>query len=128
MIGDAQVRNWGTIGGNVAHADPASDLPTVLVALDARLIVEGPEGRRRIAATDFFQGMMATSLDGRDILTAVDVPARLPGQGMAYVKFAHPRGLAICRRRRGGRGGRAGRQLHGRVRRDWRSASCRDAA
>src|SRR5712691_6749443 len=58
QIGDAQVRNCGTIGGNVAHADPASDLPTVLVALDARFTAVGPKGERTIPASDFFQGMM----------------------------------------------------------------------
>ena len=64
-IGDPQVRNCGTIGGNVAHADPASDLPTVLLALDARFAVTGSKGERTIAAGDFFQGMMTTALDAR---------------------------------------------------------------
>ena len=90
MIGDQQVRNWGTIGGNVAHADPASDLPTVLVALDARFSVDGPKGHRQVAARDFFQGMMTTALGEHDILTAIEVPARHAGQGMAYVKLVHP--------------------------------------
>jgi carbon-monoxide dehydrogenase medium subunit len=89
-IGDAQVRNCGTIGGNVAHADPASDLPTVLVALDARFIVSGSKGDRTIAASDFFRGMMTTALDASEILTAIEIPAKKAGQGMAYVKFSHP--------------------------------------
>jgi carbon-monoxide dehydrogenase medium subunit len=89
-IGDAQVRNFGTIGGNVAHADPASDLPTVLVALDARFVVAGPKGERTIAAGDFFQGMMTTALDASEILVRIEIPSKRPGQGMAYVKFAHP--------------------------------------
>jgi carbon-monoxide dehydrogenase medium subunit len=90
QIGDAQVRNLGTIGGNVAHADPASDLPTVLLALDARFIAIGPKGERTIAASDFFQGMMVTALGEHEILTAIEVAAQKKGEGMAYVKFVHP--------------------------------------
>ena len=90
QIGDAQVRNCGTIGGNVAHADPASDLPTVLSALEARFIAVGPTGERTIAAADFFEGMMATALSEQEILAAIEIPARKPGEGMAYAKFAHP--------------------------------------
>jgi carbon-monoxide dehydrogenase medium subunit len=89
-IGDAQVRNCGTIGGNVAHADPASDLPTVLAALDARFNVTGAKGERTIGAADFFQGMMSTALGADEILTSIEVPAKTAGQGMAYVKFSHP--------------------------------------
>ena len=90
QIGDPAVRNRGTIGGNVAHADPASDLPTVLAALGATFTVSGPDGERSLAAADFFQGMMATALGEHDILTAVNVPAAGGGTGSAYVKFSHP--------------------------------------
>lgn len=90
VIGDPAVRNRGTIGGNVAHADPASDLPAVLLALDARFTAVGPKGERTIAARDFFQGVMATALGEDEVLTAVVAPARQAGQGSAYVKFAHP--------------------------------------
>ena len=90
LIGDPQVRNRGTIGGNVAHADPASDLPTVLTALDARFNVSGPGGQRTVAAADFFQGFMTSDLGESEVLTSVEVPARQSGQGMAYVKFPHP--------------------------------------
>ena len=90
MIGDSQVRNAGTIGGNIAHADPASDLPAVLLALDATVHVDGPNGERTIPIDAFFQGMMTTALGSDEILTAIDVPARQAGQGMAYVKFRHP--------------------------------------
>ena len=89
-IGDAQVRNCGTIGGNVAHADPASDLPTVLVALDARFVVASSKGERTVTASEFFQGMMTTALDASEILTAIEVPSKKTGQGMAYIKFSHP--------------------------------------
>ena len=89
-IGDPAVRNRGTIGGNVAHADPASDLPTVLVALDARIVAAGPKGERTIPADRFFTGIMATSLAEDEILLAVHVPASAPGQGSSYEKFSHP--------------------------------------
>ena len=90
QVGDPAVRNRGTIGGNVAHADPASDLPAVLVALEATLSVLGPSGGREIAASDFFTGVMTTALGEKEIVAAVNVPARAAGQGSAYVKFAHP--------------------------------------
>lgn len=90
LVGDPAVRNRGTIGGNVAHADPASDLPTVLVALGAELVAVGPGGERTIAAAQFFTGMMSTALREDEILTAVLVPRAADGQASAYVKFAHP--------------------------------------
>src|SRR5262245_37120296 len=90
MVGDPAVRNRGTIGGNVAHADPASDLPTVLVALDARVLASGPGGERTIPADQFFTGIMATALAEDEILLAIHVPASSRGQGSAYEKFAHP--------------------------------------
>jgi carbon-monoxide dehydrogenase medium subunit len=90
MVGDPAVRNRGTIGGNVAHADPASDLPTVLVALDARIKASGPGGERTISADQFFTGIMATALAEDEILTAIEVPVSGRGQGSAYEKFSHP--------------------------------------
>jgi aerobic carbon-monoxide dehydrogenase medium subunit len=90
VVGDPAVRNRGTIGGNVAHADPASDLPTVLVALGARIVAVGPGGERTIDAAQFFTGIMTTALGEDEILSAVLVPAAGVGQGSAYVKFSHP--------------------------------------
>ena len=90
LVGDPAVRNRGTIGGNVAHADPASDLPTVLVALGARLVAVGTTGERTIDAADFFTGIMTTALHDDEILAAVLVPIAGPRQGSAYVKFSHP--------------------------------------
>ena len=90
VVGDPAVRNRGTIGGNIAHADPASDLPTVLVALGARIVAVGPGGERTIDARQFFTGLMATALGPNEILAAIEVPSTLAGQGSAYVKFAHP--------------------------------------
>jgi carbon-monoxide dehydrogenase medium subunit len=89
-VGDPAVRNRGTIGGNVAHADPASDLPTVLVALDARMVAAGPQGERVIPAAEFFTGIMATVLAEDEVLTAVQVPVAARGQASAYEKFSHP--------------------------------------
>jgi carbon-monoxide dehydrogenase medium subunit len=89
-VGDPAVRNRGTIGGNVAHADPASDLPTVLAALDARFIVSGGAGTTTLNASSFFKGMMTTALGDHDLLTSIEIPARESGQGAAYVKFTHP--------------------------------------
>ena len=90
LVGDPAVRNRGTIGGNIAHADPASDLPAVLVALDARLTAVGPKGTRTIPAGEFFTGVMTTALGGDEVVSEVLVPASGSGQGSAYVKFAHP--------------------------------------
>jgi len=89
-IGDPAVRNRGTIGGNIAHADPASDLPTVLVALVARFNVEGAEGKRTINADGFFQGMMTTDLKEQEILSSIEIPALSKNQKSAYAKFPHP--------------------------------------
>ena len=90
LIGDPQVRNRGTIGGSVAHAEPAADLPTALTALGASFRATGPRGQRSIAAGDFFRGVFETSLEANEILTDVIVPMRQEGEGMAYAKFPHP--------------------------------------
>jgi carbon-monoxide dehydrogenase medium subunit len=90
QIGDPAVRTRGTVGGNIAHADPASDLPPVMVALGATIHATGPAGGRSIAAADFFQGMMTTALGENELLTAVEVPVQGAGQSSAYAKFAHP--------------------------------------
>lgn len=90
-IGDMAVRNRGTIGGSVAHADPAADMPTVLTAVGATMEIAGAGGATRtVAAADFFQGMMATAIGEGEILTAVHVPAATAGSGAAYAKFVHP--------------------------------------
>ena len=73
-IGDPQVRNRGTIAGNIAHADPASDWGTVLTALDATIEVQGPNGTRTIAVGDFFQGAFTTSLAPNEVVTGIQVP------------------------------------------------------
>jgi carbon-monoxide dehydrogenase medium subunit len=88
-VGDPQVRNRGTIGGAVAHADPASDIPAVLLALDAELVVHGPAGDRTVGAGDFWKGIFESELGPQDLLTEIRVP-KLAGAGWSYQKF-HPR-------------------------------------
>ncbi len=90
LIGDPAVRNRGTVGGNVAHADPASDLPPVLTALGANIHFIGPDGARIVAASEFFEGMMTTALGETGLLTAVEVPVQAAGQSSAYAKMPHP--------------------------------------
>jgi aerobic carbon-monoxide dehydrogenase medium subunit len=85
-IGDPQVRHRGTIGGSVGHADPASDIPAVLVALDAELVVHGPAGDRTVAARDFFRGIFESALGPQDLLTEIRVP-KVGGAGWSYQKF-----------------------------------------
>jgi carbon-monoxide dehydrogenase medium subunit len=84
-VGDPQVRHRGTIGGSVAHGDPASDLPTVLLALDAELVTKGPDGERTLPASEFFTGFLETALGPREVLTHIRVP-KVRG-GSAYEKF-----------------------------------------
>jgi aerobic carbon-monoxide dehydrogenase medium subunit len=86
LIGDPQVRHRGTIGGSAAHGDPASDLPTVLTALDADLVVRGPGGERTIPAAEFFRGVFETALGPQDVLTEIRIP-KLGPAGWSYVKF-----------------------------------------
>jgi aerobic carbon-monoxide dehydrogenase medium subunit len=86
LIGDRQVRHRGTIGGSIAHGDPASDLPTVLLALDAELVVQGRDGERTVPAGRFFRGVFETALGPQDVLTEIRVP-KLGPSGWSYLKF-----------------------------------------
>ena len=85
-VGDRQVRHRGTLGGSLAHADPAGDLPTAAVALDATLVAAGPAGRRSIAARDFFTDVFTTALGPDEVLVEVRFP-RIPSWGARYEKF-----------------------------------------
>jgi carbon-monoxide dehydrogenase medium subunit len=85
-IGDPQVRHVGTIGGSVAHGDPASDMPSVLTALDAEMVVRGPGGVRNVGAGDFFKGLFETDLAADEVLTEIRVP-KTAGRGWSYLKF-----------------------------------------
>jgi carbon-monoxide dehydrogenase medium subunit len=89
-IGDPMVRNMGTIGGSLAHADPAADWPAAAIALNADLVAEGPKGKRTIKADDFFKGLLTTALADDEILTEIRVPAAAANVKSAYVKFPHP--------------------------------------
>jgi carbon-monoxide dehydrogenase medium subunit len=86
-VADPAVRHRGTLGGALAHADPAGDLPAVILALDSTLIVRGPGGEREIAAPDFFVDYLTSSLEPDEILTAVRIPKLGPGWGYRYEKF-----------------------------------------
>lgn len=86
-VGDQQVRNRGTVGGNLAHGDPASDLPTVMTALNAELTLVGPNGSRTLKAEDFFVDLFTTALQPNEILTEIRVPA---APHSAYAKLENP--------------------------------------
>ena len=95
QIGDAQVRNRGTIGGSLVHADPASDWPAAILALDAELTIAGPNGRRSVRATDFFVEMMQSAVQSNEILCEMRVPTT--AKSVAYVKSAQKAsGFAIA--------------------------------
>jgi aerobic carbon-monoxide dehydrogenase medium subunit len=89
-IGDLQVRNLGTIGGSIVHADPASDMPAVLLALGARLAIRSPEGVRDLSLADALVGPFTTAFGPQDLLTDVVVPTPVPGSGSAYASVEHP--------------------------------------
>jgi carbon-monoxide dehydrogenase medium subunit len=86
-IGDPQVRNWGTIGGSVAHADPASDWPAVLLAASATIVCRSQSGERTIAAREFFLDTFSTAIEPTEVLTEIRVPRRPRGAGGAYEKL-----------------------------------------
>ena len=87
QVGDPQVRHRGTIGGSLSHGDPASDLPAVVLALDAELTMQGPGGTRTVAARDFFQGVFQTALGPADVLVEIRVPKLTEASGWSFVKF-----------------------------------------
>lgn len=90
LIGDRQVRNRGTLGGALAHADPAADAPAVVLVLNGTLTIYGPAGTRTVPADEFFVDLLTTALAPDEILTAITLDRVGPGEGAAYLKFAHP--------------------------------------
>jgi carbon-monoxide dehydrogenase medium subunit len=90
LIGDMQVRNRGTIGGSVAHADPAADFPVMLTALHASFVLVSPSGSRTVSADDFFVDFFTTALAPNEVLTEIRVPLLPAGAGTAYAKLGHP--------------------------------------
>jgi aerobic carbon-monoxide dehydrogenase medium subunit len=84
QVGDPQIRHRGTIGGSIAHADPASDLPAVLLALDATVVARGASGEREIGIGEFFQGLFETALEPDELLTEIRVPKPASGDGGSW--------------------------------------------
>jgi carbon-monoxide dehydrogenase medium subunit len=91
-VGHFQIRNRGTVGGSLSHADPAAELPAVAVCLDARLTLRGPRGERVVGADGFFRGPMTTALDPAELLAGVWFPAAAPGSGAAWLELARRHG------------------------------------
>ena len=89
-IGDVQIRNMGTIGGSLANADPAADYPAAILATEAEIVVQGPNGKRTIKAGDFFVGMFQTALETNELIVEIRVPVHPPNTGATYLKFPHP--------------------------------------
>ncbi len=90
VIGDVQVRNMGTIGGSIAHADPSADWPAALLAANASIVVTNGDETRTIPATDFFVGFFSTALEEGEIITEIQVPIPAAGTKMTYQKFMQP--------------------------------------
>lgn len=109
LIADPQVRNRGTIGGDIAHGDPGNDHPALSIAVDATFVLEGPNGRRSVKAESFFQGTYMTDMAEDEILVAIRVPAFAAGTGWAYEKLKRKTGdwataaAAVVMRMDGGR-------------------------
>jgi len=92
QIGDPQVRNRGTLGGDALHGDPANDHPAVLTALDARFVIRGPRGQRESAADGFYLGPYLKDLEDDELVTAIRIPVPAPGHGYAYCKLKRKTG------------------------------------
>jgi carbon-monoxide dehydrogenase medium subunit len=109
LIGDPQVRHRGTIGGSLAHGDPASDLPAILLALDGEIDIAGPGGVRTVAAGEFFRGVFETAVGPQEVVTEVRVPKLTGDHGWSYLKFRRRANdwatvgvVAVARRSNGG--------------------------
>lgn len=108
LIADPQVRNRGTIGGDIAHGDPGNDHPAIAMALDATFVLQGPKGERQVKAVDFFHGTYMTALAENEILTAILVAPFAPGTGASYQKLKRKTGdwatagAAVILRMKGG--------------------------
>jgi len=90
MIGDIQIRNFGTIGGNIAHADPAADWPAVLLAANAVIVIKSIDGQREVDVDQFFKSLFMTALNDGEIIVAIRVPKTAFNANSTYVKFAQP--------------------------------------
>lgn len=92
LVGHSAIRNRSTVGGSIAHADPAAELPAALFALDAQIVARGPAGERTISATDFFQGYLQTALAPDELLVELRVPGLPAGAGSTFIEFARREG------------------------------------
>ena len=90
MIGDRQVRNFGTIGGSIAHADPAADWPAVLLAADANIVIKTADGQREVDIDQFFKGLFTTALNEGEIISAIRIAKTSLNANSTYVKFVQP--------------------------------------
>lgn len=132
-IGDPQVRNRGTLGGSLAHADPAADYPAVVLALGAEIEITGRQGTRTVPADDFFVEMFATAVDDGEMLTKVVFPVLGSGEGAAYAKFANQAsryavvGIAAMVQMAGGTCRSARVAVTGASPKAWRATSVEDA-
>jgi carbon-monoxide dehydrogenase medium subunit len=90
MIGDVQVRNFGTIGGSIAHADPAADWPAVLLATNATIVIKSVNGQREVDVDQFFKGLFWTALEDGEMITAIRIPKTAANKNSTYVKFVQP--------------------------------------
>lgn len=90
LIGDPMVRNCGTFGGSLAHADPAGDWPAIALALGAQMHITGLDGERTVAADDFFIDILTSDVQPGELLTSIDLPVPSGNVGMSYQKFSHP--------------------------------------
>ena len=90
VVGDPQVRARGTLGGSLAHSDPAADYPAVMLALGASVTAVGKGGSRTISCDDLFLDLLTTSLEANEVLTAITIPTLAAGAGVAYEKHSHP--------------------------------------
>jgi len=133
VIGDMQVRNRGTIGGSLAHSDPAADYPGAILALDAEMVATGPKGTRTIPAQEFFVELMTTALQPTEIITEIRVPVLGKGTGTAYMKHPHPAsgyavvGVAVVLTASGGRVRRAAIGINGVSGKAYRAAAVEKA-
>lgn len=92
LVGHPAIRNRGTIGGSVAHADPAAEMPAVVLCLDAEMVARGPGGERTVPASEFFEGFLSTALTEEEVLTAVRFPVDGPGCGAAFAEVSRRHG------------------------------------
>ncbi len=133
VIGDMQVRNRGTIGGSLAHADPAADYPGAILALDAEIVAAGARKSRTIPARDFFVDMLTTALQPAELITEIHVPILARGTGTAYVKHPHPAsgyavvGVAVVLTLSGGKVQRAAIGINGVSGKAYRAAAVEKA-